>query len=77
MQLVLLAVLAIMVLVPPWVGEDYLCDSGNSDNMHPSGVWYTDDPVLGVDQQQKNAVSSTIHHGFASSSLKPHLMTLK
>ena len=32
------------VLVPPWVGEDYFCDSGNP-NPSPSGVFYADDPL--------------------------------
>lgn len=31
------------VLVPPWVGEDYFCDSGNP-NLSPHG-FYLDDPL--------------------------------
>ena len=31
------------VLVPPWVGEDYFCDSGSMDQS--PGRWYTSDPL--------------------------------
>lgn len=32
------------VLVPPWVGEDYFCDSGNP-NSSPTGILYLSDPL--------------------------------
>ena len=34
------------ILIPPWVGEDYFCETGvNDDNDAPVGTFFPDDPL--------------------------------
>ena len=62
--------------IPSIVGQDYFCDTGSRSVW--SNIFYSDDPLWMVRDAGVTAlaVSSTIHHGSASSSLSKLLMIL-